>query len=69
MFKQLYIYGKRIKIVIMYKCKNCKFYDKEVGTSGKCTAWGYGKSCHSTYSKCYACDYFELKPSKNSNNG
>lgn len=45
----------------MYKCKNCKYYTKEVGTSGKCLAWGYGKFYHSTYSKCYACDYFELQ--------
>ena len=50
----------------MYKCKNCKYYNKEVRNSGICTAWGYGKSCHPTYSNCYACDYFDRK---NFNNG
>lgn len=66
MFKQLYTYGKSIKIVVMYKCKNCKYYTKEVGTSGKCLAWGYGKSCHPTYGNCYACNYYEPQPNKNS---
>lgn len=54
----------------MYKCKNCKFFDKISSEDyGTCIAWGYGKSYHSTYSKCYACDYFELQTNKNFDNG
>lgn len=44
----------------MYKCKNCKFFDKISSEDyGTCIAWGYGKSCHSTYSHKQACNAYE----------
>lgn len=61
--------AKRYKTKEVLVCRKCVYFTRSDGDGcSVCVGWGYDTSRHNTSAKRRACDYFEKRTVKKSNN-